>query len=185
MKEWVVANRSIISSRIVETAEGFVGAMSKLDWDDIADGAGDLAGALGDIASNLDLISKIAFNPWDTIGEALGAVIDFVDVQSDIALPGLQAKLRSESMRLGIAPQGPGQSSRQAGNAVQAFPGRGIAPSPTRQASISNAQNLLNPATQVTVTLNAPAGTSVDSVFTSPGAKVTMKGAQRTTGGKR
>ena len=185
LQEWVVANRSIITSRIVETAEGFVGAMSKLDWAEIGEGASSFAGSLVTIAENLEYIGQISGGLF-TAGAAIGEAGDFLSVRDDISLPMLQKRLAEERARLGLpAFAGTGTARTRAGGAVKSFPGVDIPAPPTRQASIANAQNLLNPATQVSVTLIAPAGTSVDSVFTSPGAKVTMKGAQRTTGGKR
>jgi len=183
LQEWVTANRSIITSEVVGFAEKLGGAIMSIDWDEVASGAGTVLGVIGDIASTT--ASIVAALKWvsEQTEDAQGGLTGFKMSQGDAQ--DFARKLMDVQRHGTVG--GSFDTGSRLGRAADF--GRSLAtviPLPSGQSVAGgDARQLMNQANNVTIHLVAPAGSSVESVTASPGAKVTMKGAQRTTGGKR
>jgi len=180
MQEWVVANREIVSSKIIKVIGDMASGIGGVDFESLANDAGDFAMVLGDIASAMKTIFDIATDPRSpfALGFNLAAIAGVtegrIDEEREQRRLAAVAKLRGVTLNTG------GEFRTGSNISIRRTPQP--ARLPISQGA-NDARSLL--ASEVTINLNAPAGTTVESIQASPGAKVAMKGGRRKPGGGR
>lgn len=178
LKEWVVANKSLVADKVVKFATELVDKLASTDWSLMIDGA------------------KRFLETMGLVGESLLYIIDNLKTIG-LLIPGLNLvglskvfderhAFNKEAFELRQTDQMHAQRRRQMG--LQPFiPGAGgsiAMPRPILQ-SANNAANLLNPSADVTIHFaNQPAGMTVTDVKTKDGARVNMKTGPRSTGSR-
>ena len=176
MQEWVVANQKIVSSAIVDTVTGMVEGLAGINWDEVASGAetvfgvvSDIAGAAGTVIDAMKWIQGQAEKTNDAL--SFGQSFEDTKTLAKRINEGRRFKAAGDSSTLPAIDFG----KTLGYNVNQPFVNR----------STNDVSNLMSNASEVTINLNAPAGTTVESIQASPGAKVAMKGGRRKPGGGR
>ena len=180
LKEWVVANRGLISSQIVDTVKGLADGIASVDWSNVIsqtgalfDNLGLVVGALADVVKFMTSIDDMVAGKERQLSTVFGTGIEGVQGGRGFARHVLSRQAQIE------ASGGAGPAAINRAMATMPRIGRSIDP----QQSFNSAAQLMSPAAEVSISFaNAPPGMAVDSIRTKDGAKVSLKTGPRKVG---
>ena len=174
LKEWVVANRGLISSKIVSVVEGIADGIASVDWTGVIDGADKFAGHIGTIAEGLSSLVELMREIRD-LADLPTTAVDTLRFRDEVQT--MERRVAKRRAELGLpAFTGTVRPGRK--------PGRlDLGVSRSVEVPQRNAFEALNPAAEVSISFaNAPPGMAVDSIRTKDGAKVSLKTGPRKVG---